>query len=156
MIRSAHAAQDFAYPAVADFIRAALQAYKEGMVLTELDQNGPKVETSLRMDRELWQFYKSLPNRMRPKILERVIRTFVKHTLGGGGGGVRACKRKVCLTQRRLNPRRYAAGKPFHACLVDWLAGVRLAQIQRETCHQSACRIPLRTPPRLMRPMSKP
>jgi hypothetical protein len=42
MIRSSHAAQDFTYPSLADFIRAALQAYKDGMVLTELDQNGPK------------------------------------------------------------------------------------------------------------------
>ncbi len=80
MIRSSHAAQDFTYPSLADFIRAALQAYKDGMTLTELDQNGPKVETSLRVDRELAQFYKSLPGRMRPKILERVIRTFVKQT----------------------------------------------------------------------------
>jgi hypothetical protein len=85
MIRSAHAAQDFTYPALADFIRAALQAYKAGMVLTELDQNGPKVETSLRLDRGLWQFYQSWPERMRPKILERVIRTFVKHTFGRVG-----------------------------------------------------------------------
>jgi hypothetical protein len=85
MIRSAHAAQDFSYPSLADFIRAALQAYKDGMVLTELDQNGPKVETSLRVDRELWQFYKSLPERIRPKILERVIRTFVKQTFGRMG-----------------------------------------------------------------------
>jgi hypothetical protein len=85
MIRSSHAAQDFTYPSLADFIRAALQAYKDGMVLTELDQNGHKVETSLRVDRELWQFYKSLPDRMRPKILERVIRTFVKQTFGRAG-----------------------------------------------------------------------
>ena len=85
MIRSAHAAQDFTYPALADFIRVALQAYKAGMVLTELDQNGPKVETSLRLDRELWQFYQSWPERMRPKILERVIRTFVKRTFGRVG-----------------------------------------------------------------------
>jgi hypothetical protein len=85
MIRSSHAAQDFTYPSLADFIRAALQAYKDGMILTELDQNGPKVETSLRVDRELWQFYKSLPDRMRPKILERVIRTFVKQTFGRAG-----------------------------------------------------------------------
>ena len=85
MIRSAHTAQDFTYPSLADFIRAALQAYKDGMVLTELDQNGPKVETSLRVDRELWQFYKSLPDRIRPKILERVIRTFVKQTFGRVG-----------------------------------------------------------------------
>ena len=85
MIRSAHTAQDFTYPSLADFIRAALQAYKDGMVLTELDHNGPKVETSLRVDRELWQFYKSLPDRIRPKILERVIRTFVKQTFGRAG-----------------------------------------------------------------------
>ena len=82
MIRSSHAAQDFSYPSLADYIRAALQAYKDGMILTELDQNGPKVETSLRVDRELAQFYKSLPSRIRPKILERVIRTFVKQTFG--------------------------------------------------------------------------
>jgi hypothetical protein len=85
MIHSSHAAQDFTYPSLADFIRAALQAYKDGMVLTELDQNGPKIETSLRVDRELSQFYKSLPERIRPKILERVIRTFVKQTFGRSG-----------------------------------------------------------------------
>jgi hypothetical protein len=46
-------------------------------------QAGEKTEgtaTPLRVDRELAQFYKSLPGRMRPKILERVIRTFVKQT----------------------------------------------------------------------------
>jgi hypothetical protein len=85
MIRSAHAAQDFTYPSVADFIRAALQAYQAGMVLTELEQHGPKVETSLRLDRELWQFYKAWPARMRPTLLDRVLRTFVKHALGPGG-----------------------------------------------------------------------
>jgi hypothetical protein len=77
MIRSAHTAQDFTYTSLADFIRAALRAYKDGMVLTELDQSGPKMETSLRVERDLWLFYKSLPGRMRSKILERVIRTFM-------------------------------------------------------------------------------
>jgi hypothetical protein len=79
MIRSSHTAQDFTYPSLADFIRAALRAYKDGMVLTELDQHGPKRETSLRVDRELWLFYKALPGRLRSKILERVLRTFMKH-----------------------------------------------------------------------------
>jgi hypothetical protein len=78
MIRSAHTAQDFTYTSLADFIRAALRAYKDGMVLTELDQNGPKMETSLRVERDLWLFYKSLPGRMRSKILERAIRTFMR------------------------------------------------------------------------------
>jgi hypothetical protein len=67
MIRSAHTAQDFTYTSLADFIRAALRAYKNGMVLTELDQNSPKMETSL-------------PGRMRSKILERAIRTFMKQS----------------------------------------------------------------------------
>jgi hypothetical protein len=80
MIRSAHTAQDFTYTSLADFIRAALRAYKDGMVLTELDQSGHKMETSLRVERDLWLFYKSLPGRMRSKILERVIRTFMRQS----------------------------------------------------------------------------
>jgi hypothetical protein len=80
MIRSAHTAQDFTYTSLADFIRAALRAYKDGMGLTELDQNGPKMETSLRVERDLWLFYKSLPGRMRSKILERAIRTFMRQS----------------------------------------------------------------------------
>jgi hypothetical protein len=85
MIRSSHTAQDFTYTSLADFIRAALRAYKEGMVLTELGQNGPKLETSLRVDRDLWRFYKALPGRMRSKILERAIRTFMKQQAESAG-----------------------------------------------------------------------
>jgi hypothetical protein len=80
MVRSAHTAQDFTYTSLADFIRAALRAYKDGMVLMELDQNGPKMETSLRVERDLWLFYKLLPGRMRSKILERAIRTFMRQS----------------------------------------------------------------------------
>jgi hypothetical protein len=60
---------------------------EDGMVLTELEQNGPKLETSLRVDRELWLFYKSLPSQMRGKILERVIRTFMKKQSEAPGRG---------------------------------------------------------------------
>jgi hypothetical protein len=98
MIRSSHTAQDFTYTSLADFIRAALRAYKNGMVLTELDQNGPKLETSLRVDQDLWHFYKDLPGRMRSKILERVIRTFMKQQPEVAGksraGGSRGRSRK--------------------------------------------------------------
>jgi hypothetical protein len=80
MIRAAHTAQDFTYTSLADFIHAALRAYKDGMVLTELDQSGSKMETSLRVERDLWLFYKSLPGRMRSKILERAIRTFMRQS----------------------------------------------------------------------------
>ncbi len=85
MIRSSHTAHDFTYASLADFIRAALKAYKDGMVLTELDRGGPKLETSLRVDRELWLFYKALPSRLRAKILERVIRTFMKQQSEASG-----------------------------------------------------------------------
>ena len=85
MIRSSHTAQDFTYASLADFIRAALKAYQDGMVLTEQDQGGPKLETSLRVNRELWLFYKSLPSRLRAKILERVIRTFMKQQSEASG-----------------------------------------------------------------------
>jgi hypothetical protein len=100
MIRSSHTAQDFTYASVADFIRAALKAYKDGMVLTELDYKGPRIETSLRVDRDLSRFYKTLPAQMRPKILERVIRTFMKQQAEatgesrGGGSRGRGSKRQ--------------------------------------------------------------
>ena len=87
MIRSSHTAQDFTYGSPADFVRAALNAYKDGMVLTELEQDGPKFETSLRVDRELWLFYKTLPGRMRGLVIERVIRTFMKKQSEAPGRG---------------------------------------------------------------------
>lgn len=79
IIESAHAAQDFTYTSPADLIRAALQAYKEGMELTELAVQGDKTETTLRMPSDLKNFYQSLPARMRTQILERAIRTFIKN-----------------------------------------------------------------------------
>jgi hypothetical protein len=93
MIRSSHTAQDFTYASPADFIRTALKAYKDGMVLTELDQDGPKLETSIRVDQELWLFYKSLPSRVRGKILDRVIRTFMKKQSEVSGPGRAAVSR---------------------------------------------------------------
>lgn len=78
MVRSAHTASDFTYTSVADVIRAALQAYQDGMKLTELEEGGSKKQTSLRLNSSLYKFYKSLPNQLRTKILERAIRTFIK------------------------------------------------------------------------------
>ena len=84
-MKSCAVCDDFTFASLADFIRAALKAYKDGMVLTELDRGGPKLETSLRVDRELWLFYKALPSRLRAKILERVIRTFMKQQSEASG-----------------------------------------------------------------------
>ena len=78
MLSAAHTAQDFTYTSAVDFIRSALQAYKDGMALTELDQKGEKTALTIRTDPELKHFYTSLPDRFRTKILERAIRTYMK------------------------------------------------------------------------------
>ncbi len=78
-IKALHTGNDFTYTSVTDLIRAALKAYQSGMELTELEQPGKKKETSIRVDDSLYKFYKSLPNQMRTKILEKAIRTFIKN-----------------------------------------------------------------------------
>lgn len=78
MIAAAHMANDFTYTSVADVVRAALQQYKDGMELTEPDEPGEKKQTSIRVTAQLQDFYKTWPNQMRTKILERTIRTFLK------------------------------------------------------------------------------
>jgi hypothetical protein len=78
MLSASHAAQDFTYTSAVDFIRSALQAYKDSMVLTELDQKGEKTALTLRTDAELKAFYTSFPDRLRSKILESAIRTYMK------------------------------------------------------------------------------
>ena len=37
-----------------------MSVLKDGMVLTELDRGGSKLETTLRVDQELWLFYSIL------------------------------------------------------------------------------------------------
>ena len=78
-IEAMHTGNDFTYTSVTALIRAALKAYQEGMELTELEQAGKKKQTSIRVDDSLYKFYKSLPNQMRTKIIERAIRTFIKN-----------------------------------------------------------------------------
>ena len=77
-VSSFHKAQDFSYISPADFIRSALEAYRDGMALTEVEEEGEKICTTVRVDRAMKDFYTSLPNRMRTKLLERAIRTFMK------------------------------------------------------------------------------
>lgn len=78
MLESAHTAQDFTFTSVSDVIRAALQAYQEGMPLTELVDKGPKKTLTLRLDNSLRDFYDTLPTRMKTRLLERAVRTFLK------------------------------------------------------------------------------
>ncbi|MEM9948761.1 MAG: hypothetical protein AAF810_22235 [Cyanobacteria bacterium P01_D01_bin.36] len=78
MIASMHTAGDYSYTSVADVIRAAIQAYKDGSELTEQAEPGSKKATTIRVNDELYGFYESWPKRMRSTILERVIRNFIK------------------------------------------------------------------------------
>ncbi len=78
-VKALHTGNDFTYTSVTDLIRAALKAYQSGMELTELEQPGKKKQTSIRVDDSLYKFYKSLPNQLRTKILEKAIRTFIKN-----------------------------------------------------------------------------
>ncbi len=78
IISSLHTSQDFAYVSTSDFIRKALISYKDGMELTELDEKGEKINTSIRVDQGLKDFYSNLPDRMRSKLIERSIRTHIK------------------------------------------------------------------------------
>jgi hypothetical protein len=79
IISSLHTSQDFTYVSSSDFMRKALISYKDGMELTEIDEKGDKINTSLRVDQSLKDFYSDLPDRMRSKLIERSIRTFIKN-----------------------------------------------------------------------------
>lgn len=78
-VTALHTGNDFTYTSVTDIIRAALKAYQEGMELTEIERSGKKKQTSIRVDDSLYKFYKSLPNQLRTKIIEKVIRTYLKN-----------------------------------------------------------------------------
>ena len=81
MISASHTAQDFTFTSVTDFIRSALEAYRDGMELTELDETGAKTTTTVRVDRATKQFHASLPDRLRSRLAERAIRTFLKRQM---------------------------------------------------------------------------
>lgn len=78
-VKALHTGNDFTYTSVTDIIRAALKAYQSGMELTEIDKPGKKKQTSIRIDDSLYKFYKSLPNQLRTKIIEKAIRTYIKN-----------------------------------------------------------------------------
>lgn len=78
-VKALHTGNDFTYTSRTDIIRAALKAYQEGMELTEVDQSGKKKQTTIRVDNSLYKFYKSLPNQLRTKIIEKAIRTYLKN-----------------------------------------------------------------------------
>lgn len=78
-VEALHRKNDYSFTSVTDVIREALKAYQNGMKLTELSQPGKKKQTSIRVDDSLYKFYKSLPNQLRTKIIEKAIRTYIKN-----------------------------------------------------------------------------
>lgn len=79
IISSSHTANDFTYSSVTDIIRTALDAYQNGMELTELDEPGERKQISIRVTQMQQKFYRTLPNQLRRKLVERAIRTFIKN-----------------------------------------------------------------------------
>lgn len=79
MIESSHAAGDYTYTSVVDVIRSALQAHKDGMQITEQIQPGEKIQTTIRVHKDLYEYNQQLPRRLKSTIHEKAIRTFLKN-----------------------------------------------------------------------------
>ena len=47
----------------------------------KIEQLGKKKQTSIRVNNSLFKFYKSLPDQLRTKILEKAIRTYIKNNM---------------------------------------------------------------------------
>lgn len=75
---------DYRYSGYSAFFRAALEAYIEGMPITEGYEKTKlrRVPTSVRVDKNLYDFYKGLPDRHKTAIIERVLRSFLKVSKG--------------------------------------------------------------------------
>ena len=80
-IQASHTAGDFSFVSVSDVIRAAIEAYRDGMELTELAPRGGKKNYTLRVTAPLRAFYNTLPNRLKSQIIERAIRTYIKERM---------------------------------------------------------------------------
>lgn len=72
---------NFEYTNASDFMRNALNAYKNGMTLIAQRTNDDKKETSFRVSKELKDFYCNLPQNAKSEIIERAINTYIKHKL---------------------------------------------------------------------------
>jgi hypothetical protein len=78
LIRGQHIVGDFSYRSANAVIRAALEAHRDGMKLTSLDEPGRKyVSTSLRVNEVTHSFFKELPDGAKRIIVERAIRTYL-------------------------------------------------------------------------------
>lgn len=74
-VHSAISGGNYRYGSAADFIREAIKDYAENKQLLVGVKEGVRKLMSLRLDEDLKRFWDSLPDRQRPNILERAIRT---------------------------------------------------------------------------------
>jgi hypothetical protein len=81
IVISNKAGGNFEYTNASDFMRNALNAYKNGMTLIAQRTNDEKKETSFRVSKELKDFYCNLPQNTKSEIIERAINTYIKHKL---------------------------------------------------------------------------
>lgn len=81
IVISNKAGGNFEYTNASDFMRNALNAYKNGMTLIAQRTNDDKKETSFRVSKELKDFYCNLPQNAKSEIIERAINTYIKHKL---------------------------------------------------------------------------
>jgi predicted DNA binding CopG/RHH family protein len=81
IIISNKAGGNFEYTNVSDLMRNALDAYKNGMILTVQRAKDEKKETSFKVTQELKDFYSSLPQNTKSEIIERAVNTYIKHRL---------------------------------------------------------------------------
>lgn len=81
IIISNKAGGNFEYTNVSDLMRNALDAYKNGMILTIQRAKDEKKETSFKVTQELKDFYSQLPQNAKSEIIERAVNTYIRHKL---------------------------------------------------------------------------
>jgi hypothetical protein len=81
IIISNKAGGNFEYTNVSDLMRNALDAYKNGMILTVQRAKDEINDTSFKVTQEIKDFYYSLPQNTKSEIIERAVNTYIKHSL---------------------------------------------------------------------------
>lgn len=78
-LEAAHTSGDYRYQSVGDLIRSALEAYGEGLRLTQQARGGRKKRHTVELPHKLYAQYLRLPSRSRGVIVERALLSFLAH-----------------------------------------------------------------------------
>ena len=76
-LEAAQTSGDYRYQSVGDLIRAALEAYSDGLRLTQQARSGRKKRHTVELPPELFEQYMRLPSRSRGVIVERALLSFL-------------------------------------------------------------------------------